>query len=240
MSFTLVSAFIHLDRKGVRSLDEYLNYGKKLLEQDVNKIIFIDDSIYETFKKYENENTKLIPTSLDKLYLYKFKNELGNIEVNSTNPSKDTFEYFCIQCNKTEWIREVIEQNYYESDQFIWIDFSIYHILNTDLKLDFLKNKKYDNLRIPSASLWKLEKHNTYVFDYKKDILWFFCGGVFGGDKTNLLKFSQLVKEKCLQLIEKDKHLMWEVNIWYLVWKENPELFDAYIADHNTTIISRY
>jgi hypothetical protein len=33
---------------------------------------------------------------------------------------------------------------------------------------------------------------------------------------------------------------MWEVNIWFLVWKDNSELFDAYIADHNTTIISKY
>ena len=61
-----------------------------------------------------------------------------------------------------------------------------------------------------------------------------FCGSIFSGDKTNLLEFSQLIKNKCLQLIEKDKHLMWEVNIWFLVWNEHSELFNIYIADYNS------
>ena len=33
---------------------------------------------------------------------------------------------------------------------------------------------------------------------------------------------------------------MWEVNIWYLVYKENKELFDNYYCNHNNTIIDNY
>ena len=160
--------------------------------------------------------------------------------VNTNNPTKDTYDYFCIQCNKTEWIKEAIELNPFNSNQFVWIDFGIYHILEETYSLQSLNNQLYDKVRIASGSLWRLEKHDTYKFNYKKDILWFFCGGIFGGNLEILLKFSRLVKQKCLEMIKKHKHLMWEVNIWYLVWKENPEIFDNYYVSHDKTMIDNY
>ena len=33
---------------------------------------------------------------------------------------------------------------------------------------------------------------------------------------------------------------MWEVNIWYLVWKENKDIFDPYFSDHNQSVINNY
>lgn len=36
------------------------------------------------------------------------------------------------------------------------------------------------------------------------------------------------------------KCLMWEVNVWYLVWIEHPEWFDAYKGEHNESILFNY
>ena len=33
---------------------------------------------------------------------------------------------------------------------------------------------------------------------------------------------------------------MWEVNIWYLIYKEYPELISVYVADHNPSMIKMY
>lgn len=33
---------------------------------------------------------------------------------------------------------------------------------------------------------------------------------------------------------------MWEVNIWFLIYLENKDLFDYYSCDHNNTIIDNY
>ena len=63
------------------------------------------------------------------------------------NPNKDNLQYLFVQCHKTEWIKHAIDVNYFNSDQFIWIDFGIYHIFNNNLQLfveciDSLKYKK--------------------------------------------------------------------------------------------------
>ena len=48
------------------------------------------------------------------------------------------------------------------------------------------------------------------------------------------------MKEKCLQIIQEKQSLMWEVNIWYLIYLENKELFDEYKCDHNESLITNY
>jgi hypothetical protein len=81
---------------------------------------------------------------------------------------------------------------------------------------------------------------NEKRFNIYKDIKWYFAGGVFGGNKEKLLIFADLMKQKCLQIISQEKTIMWEVNIWYLIYLENNELFYPYHCDHNDTILKNY
>ena len=48
------------------------------------------------------------------------------------------------------------------------------------------------------------------------------------------------MKNKCIEIITKNNTIMWEVNIWYLIYRENKDLFDSYVCDHNNTIIDNY
>lgn len=250
-STTIVSAFIYLS-SGSKSLEFYVEQGVRLLQLDIPKIIFIDEQVFSKFEGYQNSKTTLIKTRLHDLYLYKYKDKdkdkrpLQNPRVNTDNPTKDTFEYFVIQCNKTEWIREAInktremrEMNRFK--QFIWLDFGIHHVLPHDITIasdSFLQDLTSNKVRIPS--IWDLE--TDHGRDCKRDILWYFAGGVFGGPVDALLQFANLTRAKCLAFVEetRDAHLMWEVNIWYLVWQENRDLFDPYRADHNASIILKY
>ena len=56
---TIVSAFIYLENNKNRSLEKYIHFGSKLLELNQNKIIFIDEKVYDKFEKYKSENTIL-------------------------------------------------------------------------------------------------------------------------------------------------------------------------------------
>ena len=47
------------------------------------------------------------------------------------------------------------------------------------------------------------------------------------------------MRDKCKELCNKGI-LMWEVNIWYLIWKDYPDLFNPYYCDHNESIILNY
>lgn len=226
---TIVSAFINLNK--FRDPEFYKEHGLKLLELPCPKIIFMDTSLIHTFKSFENEITKIIPITFDEIYLSKYN--LTN-STNSTNHAKDTIEYFMIQCNKTEWVRQAIELNLYQSSNYIWIDFGIHHVFHKPVNFNF--SKEYSKIRIPS--IW--DTSIVYGADIYKDVHWYFAGGVFGGDSKMLIQFADLMKEKCESLVNEGK-LMWEVNIWYLIWKEHPDLFDIYkINNHDHTMINNY
>jgi len=236
---TLVSAFF-TDVNQEKSIERYLELGCVLLQANIPKIIFADETMYENIKNFENENTKIVLTNKEDIYLYKYKN-LPNFNVNTTNPLKDTIEFMFIMCNKTEIVRKAIELNYFNTDQFIWIDFGIKHIFNCSdeefiQKIESLNHKNYEKVRI--ATIWNFQ--NLYLFDILKDITWFFAGGVFGGNKDFLIEFADKTKEECLKIIENEKTIMWEVNIWYLVYLQYPHLFDFYQSNHNQTLIDCY
>jgi len=48
------------------------------------------------------------------------------------------------------------------------------------------------------------------------------------------------MKTKCNDIIKNKKTIMWEVNIWYLIYLDNPDLFDRYFANHNSSILIKY
>jgi hypothetical protein len=245
MTVTIVSSFInnlHPQRKD-KSIETYFQLGTLLLKSNIQKIIFVDESMYEKIKEYQNHNTKIILVDKTKYYLHPYMNSecMRNFTLKTDNPNKDTIEYMVTMSLKTEWMREAVNINPFGSDHFIWIDFGIRHMIKCDENaftalIENLNDKKYNKIHI--ASIWNLQQNtNKNVYE---EILWYFAGSVFGGSKEKILTFADLMREKCLQIIHEKQTLMWEVNIWYLIYLENKDLFDCYYCDHNNTIITNY
>ena len=87
----------------------------------------------------------------------------------------------------------------------------------------------------PGIQHYYITQENVYT-----QILWIFAGGLFGGDVESLLQFDKLSKETCLQVIKEKENLMWEVNIWYMVYLKNNNLFSVYDGTHDMTLICNY
>lgn len=238
---TIVSSFL-TNVNTIYTIDKYLKDGILLLKANIPKIIFIDENIYDELKIYENELTSIIPIQKSKWYFNEYKDSLVNFDLNSNNKTKDTLEYMFTICNKTECIKKGIELNFFNTNSFIWIDFGIRYIFKNDSdesfieKIEKLKDKDYEKIRI--GSIWDL--NNSYNYDIYKEVTWYFAGGVFGGKKEKLIDFADKTKNKCIQVMIEQKTLMWEVNIWYLVYLENPTLLDCYKCDHNESLINNY
>jgi hypothetical protein len=239
---TFVSAFL-TNVNSFRSIDKYIEYGKKLINSNHFKIIFIEEYVYTNYIKNDiiqntNTNTIFIFIKETDLYFYDYYSKLTDFSVNTDNPSKDTIEYMFVQCNKTEWIREAIHKNPFNSEQFIWLDFGIYHVINNDDDFYYglykLNTKVYGNIRIPLGSP---DFDNKNIF---KNVIWFFLGGIFGGHKDTLLQFADIMKNKCVTIMENNQTIIWEVNIWYLIHVEYPDLFVGYHADHNLSMLTNY
>jgi hypothetical protein len=246
---TIVSAFIsNMNTRNDRKLDTYLDLGSLLLKTNIPKIIFIDNEIYDIIKHYENENTKIILFNKQDIYLYQYLNSLQDtFSLDTDFPSKDTLDFIFTMCNKTEWIKNAIELNLFNTENFIWVDFGIRHVFKCNdeefiKKIENLSNKIYNELRV--GTIWNLNiDYNLYYnLDIYKKISWYFAGGVFGGNKEELLKFSDETKKMCVKTINERQNLMWEVNIWYLVFKNNNNFikYSFYKCDHNDSIIDNY
>jgi len=237
---TIVSAFLS-NINSRRQIEEYIEFGKHLLLADVNKVIFIDEVLYDSMLIYENDKTIFVKINKQTIYLYSYIDKIINFSLNASNSTKDTIDYIIIMCNKTEWIKQAIELDLYKTEQFVWVDFGIRHVFNCSdndyrNKIEALNCKSFDKVRI--ASIWNLNTHSNQ--NYYTTIMWYFAGGVFGGQKDKLLLFAELTKKKCLDIIETKGTLMWEVNVWYLIYQENNELFSTYYCDHNNNIIDNY
>jgi hypothetical protein len=238
---TIVTAFIaNVNNISYRNTEKYIAYGKKLLEIPVPKIVFIDTESYDTyFSSFCDEHTHFIVFNLSDMYFEEYKHLITDFDLVTDNKSKDTMEYMFVQCYKTEWVRKAIEMDIYKTDQFIWIDFGIYHMVNDDSIFENailnISKKSYSKLRISSF------KPHNYVCTHNvyKRITWNFAGSIFGGDKKSLITFADIVKDKVIETIEKKNTIMWEICIWYLVKNTVPDLFDCYIYDHHNSYILR-
>ena len=180
---TIVSAFMTKINENSKTFDNYIDYGKKILNlKKIPKIIFIEKHIYDEYfidEMYIND--KFIFFEKKNNYLYEYYDKIINFSIHSDNNVKDTIEYMFVQCHKTEWVKMAIELNPFNSSNFIWIDFGIYHMckdLYTFKKYIYeLSNKKYNYIRI--ASCWDI--NNTYFsqnLDIYKNIHWYFAGSI--------------------------------------------------------------
>lgn len=240
---TLVSAFLlDVNKRKDLTLNNYIENGKYLLMAKIPKIIFLDEQVYDILIEYENEYTKIIKYNRYDSYLYHLKDLIDNFSLNTTNTDKDTLDYMLTMCMKTEWMKIAINRNIFNTDNYVWIDFGIKYIMRNLSDNEFLdrierlNTKLYNNVRM--ASIWN--PNSILNIDIYKNITWFFAGGIFGGNKEKLLIFSKKMKEMCVKIISEKHTIMWEVNIWYIIYKNNPELFEFYKTDHDITMLDLY
>ena len=240
---TIVTAFmININYRADRNYDKYFSLAKQLLSIPINKVIFLDKSIMSYFKDYMNEYNTLVPFTKDQNYLYEYKNKLDNFELNTSNPSKDTIEYIFTMAYKTEFVRKAIELNNYNASQFIWMDIGIKHMMDISqdeftqkvMRLQYLEYP----LHVRIATIWNPDHH--FDLDLYKDVCWCFAGSIFGGNKTSLLEFADLTKKECIDIMETKKSLMWEINVWKLIYNQDRWKFLYYVSSHDTSILDGY
>ena len=245
-----VTAFMR-DVNKTRPIDVYIEYGKKLLQIDTEQIIFIERDVYELYfqmdvpiSQFEYEGKQYDYTTrgkktfifFEKNNIYLYDHTISNFNVVTDNPVKDTLEYMFIQCHKTEWLKMAAMLKQKES--YIWVDFGIYHMIRNETilhdELERIIKKPMHKIRIASC----IDVHRPNTKDIYKQVVWYFAGSVFGGPAHLVIEFANKMKEKCIQIIKEKNTLMWEINVWYLIYLENPELFDSYLCNHDTSILT--
>ena len=241
---TIVTAFLtKINNIEFRTYETYIEYGKKILQTGVKCVCFLEKDIYEKYfvpclKDFPNTYFFMFDKSDN--YLYQYLDQVTHYDLHTNNPTKDTIDYMFLQCHKTEFLRQVAIVNPFQTTNFTWIDFGIFHMVKNDESLRNgilnVSQKSYDKIRIASC----VNPNDTCETDIYRFVVWFFAGSIIGGHRNVLLKYADLMKQKCISIIQERHHIMWEINIWYLLFQEHKELFDFYFANHDTSILMNY
>ena len=236
-----VSAFYE-NQNQHRNTEFYLEKSVPFLTCNVPKIIFIEEKLSLFFQTFENAFTHFV--ILDTIPFQKYKEYFTDIRIDSSN-EKDTIDYILLMLSKTAFMKHAIDL-FPIYDTFFWIDIGIAHCcIKTNVSIECFHEtlmtnilfppSKEDVIRIPGC--WSLTSKNH--MNLTTDVAWYFCGGFFAGHKNAIIKFADLVEKKIIEHIDL-KYIMWEVNIWFLIYLEHPELFDWYYGNHNISMLKNF
>ena len=235
----------------------YKERGQKLINIPIRKIIFIDARYIDQFQG--NELTQIIPITLEEMDIYPYYQQIlsqslsqslsGSIEILSPNPKKDTALFHIIKIAKKEFFKKAIKVieidivivfTSSENNIYAWIDFGISKIFKDDSEFEqsvmniskMLDKINPNAIKIPGC--WPLN-HADINNDFSR-VNWYFCGGFFIGYKNTLLEFEKQVKKELKSILEDEKKITFEVNIWFRLWRKGFVGFDWYYGDHNASM----
>jgi hypothetical protein len=186
------------------------------------------------------------------MYLEEYREMATEFSLNTPHPTKDTLDYMFVQCYKTEWVSMAIalSNDTNTNNLFAWMDFGLRHMYPSSMAFDIavygfryrmllggngLKDGSSDTNCIYAPSCWNAGR--TYAQDVYREIFWVFSGSAFCGKPNALLEFARRTKSKCIEILTVRRRLMWEVNVWYLVYRDCPALFSLYYGNHNAGIL---
>lgn len=141
MSFTIVTGLIDIKRGEWnsyfrRSFENYFSSMKQgVLRYDHPMVIFIQEEYYDQVARLRKDfpNTRIIPTSLEKCRLFPKRDEFKKIQESSQykemikpehrdNPEHWCPEYNIVTLQKAYWMRDLLIENPFKTDYFVWID----------------------------------------------------------------------------------------------------------------------
>jgi len=162
------------------------------------------------------------------------------------NPKKDTKEYLWCMHAKTVCVSEAIKINPWSTEQFAWIDMSIYYLFRrpgpSSLWIRWLTKEarlRPDDRKVYIPGCWSRDKKKTK----EGMISWRFCGSFFWGRKEACLGFAETASYSFKYWVETicNGTFLWEVCFW--AWLEtqhsssSPFAFRWYEGDHNDTML---
>jgi hypothetical protein len=243
MPVTFVTSFFHIfteEFDGRKTTQWRVDRFIELAETGIPICIYISKDFQGVIENLGFSNVKIMKTmDICDLWIYKETKKVEYSLPSIRNHQKDIDEYMFTIQSKTEFMKDTIEHNPWNTDYFAWIDFNITHIFNKPSSLELLKILSRQNICedvILFPGCWSDKYTNNLSIN--EHIHWRFCGGFFAGSRKTILDFHNKYIEYYPQFMRTHQKLVWEVNFW--AWLEtNTDLpIHWYYADHNDQMFS--
>jgi protein YibB len=251
---TIVTGLFDVDRhlwsNYVRSWEEYLRYFKNMLSLKCSMYIYVQEKTIDFVKQErlkidpELKYTKIVQIEIPDLPAYKYFERIKEImyDPNFRNglvlpdvPEVCSPYYSVVIHSKVPIVCEVIKENLFKSNYFMWVDAGICHqhfpetLLNAyypnDEKIKILDDNR---IRLLCRSLPEQRDLNLEWF-FKSHTNRFGAGCIPGTSEA-----FNWFDEKCTEVLERalNKNLIdCEQSVFAIVYLENKDKIEAYQAD---------
>lgn len=243
MKSTVITALYDIgrDKNGDgRTVDQYLEWFTKTLKLNVPMVIYTEEKFQTFIEKQKQNNLKIIVKPLSQIPYYKYNSKIISILNDPIYKSKivdpnriecNLSLYNIIQYSKFDWIVEAIQNNYFDTDYYFWMDAGCSRFFqNVDLDKEWPNNYNIlskDKFNIQGNSntvFYKINDVENYIWDSNCILV----GTLFGGTKSVCTDMSKRVKYEFERLLDNNIVNNEQIILGY-IYKNNPELFNVLI-----------
>lgn len=226
--------------ENLKKVEDYLTLGSSLLSLEIPLVIYTEKKLAQMImelrpKEYHNI-TKIIELPFEETEYYKHLDKVIRLQeeyrINNINVKKDTPRYVLLGYNKFSFMKEVINNNYFNSSHFIWIDFGVSHVAQN---INSIRRWVYnipDKIRMLEINPYI---ENNSPKDYFRVIYHNVAAGLFSGSGEYLLKYCELFREKLSYTFEEGWYQLDE-GMMAMINRENEDLTDNYYGDYDNII----
>ena len=238
---TLVSAYYRMKSK--HSRESYLRRINNIVLLNKSFVIFSNKEFMPTLKEMRPKElhykTIFIEKEIEEFYSYKnFYKEFNEAFKHDIENRYHTVPLYMVWAEKTMFLKEAIEKNYFKSKCFYWIDIGYFH---QEKKNDMEKyiNKWPTTKKCLEDNRIIIGQVRHFSNEDKQKILNFshsahkklkrktnVAGGFFGGQIENTLKFINLYYETLKLFIEHKLFIGKDQNIYTYMAFAHPEIIN--------------
>ena len=237
-NLTIVTGFLNIKiKRPAKSNTEnqtydYIEKSRQTLQIPQYMVIYCSEELIDDVSKIREESnllhkTKIIKITLENnLYMVdKLEKIRENFEKN--NSPYDIPEYILAVNSRYGYIQNAIENNYFNTDYFAWVDFSASHIVNIPPNKIIVPYSN-DKIRIGWIARYS---NNQFVYNH-------YClgGGIFSGHKEIMMELIKLHHSEFIKLTEMGYNIN-DDKLLFIIMEQNPYLFDTYYSDYKNLFV---
>jgi hypothetical protein len=203
-------------------------------------IIWTDSICYPVLQMlfFNKKNVLIKKKEISEFSTYQYKDKVDQLqttyEIKNRNITKDTLLYHMLMYARPYMWKESIEENPFNTETFICMDFGLYRFTKDinvveqwkiEDKLKLLMIRPYLASDLVPKEYFRWTRHNI-------------AGGMLTGHKDNILRYVILFEEE-LQNMLADQWYQLDEAITTIIVRKYPDLFNYYYGDY-TGIIDNY
>lgn len=183
-----------------------------------------------------HEKTRFIFKDYDELHLYDqfaifeenhHKNPVINLDVQKFTPL-----YKFLVNQKTNFVKEVVEMNPFQTTSFAWMDLRLHTVYDASVEettevINDIEPNRVKLMFMSDLPIWHIQgRHDFYSWTRGK-----VAAGFFAGRREPLLRFAKLCEDEFMEAIREHMSPSDEM-IYSFVTAHNLNLFDPYIGEY--------